>query len=350
MATTETTGDKKFTFDISVRDTNGFINVKNTFTVKVVDDSYEPYENLFFTALNTDADRTSWRDFINDADIFTQDLIYRPFDWYHGIQEELRMLLITGLKAVNAEKFISEMSRNFYKKKILLGDLRTAQAIDPNTNKVVYEVLYLDVVDQMENADGVPQSDSLDLSNSINSPLYINDTDITCDDITITCDQNDFQILFSNAFDNMRSVLSTKITHTLAQLKSLPLWMTSVQKNGAILGWIPAVSICFTVPNQAGQIKFNIEQSKFDFKQLSFEVDRLEWDSNLSATFNKTTRKFTPSVQTTFDNTNNDPGFEGVNETTWDEDSARWISNIDKYVPDNEGDLYLKFPLKDVLN
>ena len=118
--------------------------------------------------------------------------------------------------------------------KILLGNLRTAQAIDPNTNKVVYEVIYLDVADRMENADGVPQSNSLDLSDSINSPLFINDTDITCDDITITCGPNDFQITFSNAFDNMRTVLSTKITHTLAQPQSLPLWMTSVQKNGVI--------------------------------------------------------------------------------------------------------------------
>ena len=346
----ETTIDKTYTFDVTVRDTNGFINVKNRFTVLIDDDNYEPYENLYFVQLGDSEDRLAYKTFIQNIDIFPTELIYRPFDWYHGIQNELRMLLITGLKASSTEKFISEMSKNFYKKKILLGDLKVARAVDPNTDKPVYDVLYLDVKDQMENRAGTSQNNTINLSNSINAPVFINDMDITCDDNLITCDQNDFQIAFSNSYDNMRAHMSNKITHLLEQPKSLPLWMTSVQEDGNILGWIPAIPVCFAIPGEGNRIKFNIKGSNFNFKQMNFEVDRLEWDSNLSSTFNKTTREFIASVQTTFDRTNNDPGFEGSNETTWDDEAARWVSNIDSYIPDNSNDVYLKFPRVDMLN
>jgi len=115
----ETTIDKTYNFDVTVRDTNGYINVKNRFTVKIQDDNYEPYENLNLVALNNNNDRLAYKTFIDNIDIFDEDLIYRPMDWYHGVQQELRMLLITGLKASTPATFISSMSDNFYKKKIM---------------------------------------------------------------------------------------------------------------------------------------------------------------------------------------------------------------------------------------
>ena len=59
-------------------------------------------------------------------------------------------------------------------------------------------------------------------------------------------------------------------------------------------------------------------------------------DNNLSKHFDKTTGKFTITAETTFDV--NDPS------TTFDGNGTRFFASIDKYVSQDSGDKYIKFP------
>lgn len=341
--TNTTTVDKTYTFDVTVRDTNNYINVKKQFSVKVLDTNYEPYENMYLTASNNPADRETFNGFINDGAIFPKELVYRPFDFYHGVQSELRMLLISGLKAETTETFISEMEHNFFKKKILMGDIKKARAVN-SLGAVVYEVIYVDVHDQFVNADGTSQSNIIELSNTINAEIDINITGIKIDSTILTIDQSDYQYVWSNSFENMRNEINVNVGFILEQASSLPLWMRSEQEDGKILDWVPAIPICYTIPGGGNQVMFNITESGFNFQDLNFEVNKVEWDNNLSKSFNKTTRKFSTSNMTTFDRETSGEGYFDTVETTWDEESARWISNVDTYIVDVDGDEYLGFP------
>jgi hypothetical protein len=57
--------------------------------------------------------------------------------------------------------------------------------------------------------------------------------------------------------------------------KFMPLWMRSTQSIGEQeLGYIPAIPLCFCLPNTADEIILNIKNTDYDFKNIDFEIDR----------------------------------------------------------------------------
>jgi len=55
-----------------------------------------------------------------------------------------------------------------------------------------------------------------------------------------------------------------------------PKFMQSLQMSSGIpLGFIKAVILCYTLPNQGSKIIGNINRSGYDFKTLDFDVDRI---------------------------------------------------------------------------
>jgi hypothetical protein len=57
----------------------------------------------------------------------------------------------------------------------------------------------------------------------------------------------------------------------------LPRFMQSVQ----LSEYIPVVVLCYTTPNNGSKITSRIKKSKFDFKLLDFEVDRIFVETSL---------------------------------------------------------------------
>jgi hypothetical protein len=55
----------------------------------------------------------------------------------------------------------------------------------------------------------------------------------------------------------------------------LPLWMRTAQ-DGSLseIDYVTALPLCYTKPGGAQTIKENIENAKFDFKQINYEIDR----------------------------------------------------------------------------
>jgi hypothetical protein len=116
--------------------------------------------------------------------------------------------------------------------------------------------------------------------------------------------------------------------------------MKDKQEDDSVIGWILAAPVVYCKPGRSEKIKFRLEQrvitAGYDVKKISFEIDRFILDNNLSKFFNKDTGKFTVTAETTFDL--NSP------TTEFDNDGTRFFAQIDKFVSQDDGDKYIKFP------
>lgn len=92
------------------------------------------------------------------------------------------------------------------------------------------------------------------------------------------------QVLYPNSLPNMRQ----QICDSLGQIGDqslLPVWMTSQQLDGSILGFIPAWVICYAKPGSGDIIKNNIETLwPYKLNEIDFKLDRFE--VNRSKTYN----------------------------------------------------------------
>jgi hypothetical protein len=98
--------------------------------------------------------RRNFNAFISNPEIFIPDYIYRPSDPNFGIQREIKMLSYAGIETKELEEFVAAMATNHRRKRYRVGELKSAVAKVPGTNDVVYEVLYLDVVDPYDPEEG----------------------------------------------------------------------------------------------------------------------------------------------------------------------------------------------------
>ena len=73
---------------------------------------------------------------------------------------------------------------------------------------------------------------------------------------------------------------------------TIPLWMSSKQEDGSILGFTYAAVIAYVKPGLAKKVKLRIERNGFDFKQLDFVADRFIWDSNMSEVWDLSTNEY----------------------------------------------------------
>ena len=137
----------------------------------------------------------------------------------------------------------------------------------------------------------------------------------------------------------MRERLKTDIGYLILERKVLPQWMQDKQTDDTIIGWTLAAPVVYCKPGKAEKIKYRLEQrvisDAYDVKLISFEVDRFILDNNLSRNFDKTSDKFTVTIETTFD--------VGDPTTVFDGDGTRFIANVDSYANKDEGDKFIKF-------
>jgi hypothetical protein len=83
----------------------------------------------------------------------------------------------------------------------------------------------------------------------------------------------------------------------------LPLWMTSQQTDGRVLGFTPAWVMCYTKPGRSQQIAYYVQtQFQGHLNAVDFKVDRYVMDRTLSRNWDTTTQDWTPTPSlTTFD-------------------------------------------------
>ena len=266
-----TTFDKKFTFTIRARDSVNFAVLDKTFYITVVSNTTKTFANLYVKAFQSKAKRLEWYNFITDSTIFTPNDIYRYGDGNFGIQADLKMLVYAGIESVEAVKYVQALSRNHYNKKLKLGNLNIAKAKDPDTQETIYEVIYVDVIDDYEK-NGKSISNVIELSDTINSKVLISYDSIKIDSNIPLVSDSDHQRIFPNSIKNMRGQISSIGEN---DREFLPLWMRSIQDQAAYeTGYVKALVLCYCKPGKSSSIIAKIKAKNFDFKSIDFEADR----------------------------------------------------------------------------
>ena len=277
--TTPTTFDNVSTFVVEVYDLEGDISTFKTFKIQTELTNSVPYDNMYAVAMLPREDRLVWRDMINDANIIPSANIYRANDPYFGISTDIRLLVAAGVYPDTAENVQAAVAKNHYNKRIQLGDIKTARALDSSGN-VKYEVVYVEISDDRATADGVSSSRSLNLGN-------------------VSISGGFDPIIYPNSFFNMRQEIYDNLTQV--NPLAIPDWMSSKQADGRILGLINAAVICYTEPGKALETAFKISRSNYAISEFDAVLDRYVWDNNLTEYYDTTLGSFVGSAETTFD-------------------------------------------------
>jgi hypothetical protein len=106
--------------------------------------------------------------------------------------------------------------------------------------------------------------------------------------------------VYPNSLVNMRD----QVIDIVGQISTkLPLWMTSKQTNGRVLGFTPAWVMCYTKPGRSQQIAYYVQtQFAGHLNTVDFKVDRYVLDRTLSRNWDTVTQHWTPTPSlTTFD-------------------------------------------------
>lgn len=317
---TETTFDLVHTFTVQATSVDGLINLTKEFSITVNRVYNEPFENLYIEAMPPQNDRALIASLLQNADIFQPDLLYRPQDPNFGKATKIVYQHAYGLTSSTYEEYVSSLYENHYWRSITLGSIKVAQARD-KTGVVIYEAVYTQVVDNLVNDQG--QS----VSKVVTLPYPINKDDST-----------EVDVVYPNSLINMRN----QVIDTVGQISDvLPLWMTSKQPNGKVLGFTPACVLAYAKPGKGDQLAYYIK-TKFgeNLNLVDFEIDRYELDRLLSKNWDPVTDSWEPTpAETTFDS----------NTTTFDGQSIRFIAPVDMYSTTQIYDKYLVFPKRTIL-
>jgi hypothetical protein len=335
---------------------DGVVNVTKTFSITVIREYNQPYENLYIECMPPQANRDQINNLLQNSDIFPQDLLYRPTDPNFGVATQVVYNHAYGLTAATIEEYYASLTENHYWKNLVLGEIKTAQARDA-TGQVIYEVVYSQIVDDLVNNQGESVSKTVQL------PFAIDYGDNLVDITAVT----------PNSLVNMRD----QVIDVVGQVSNiLPAWMISQQANGRVLGFVPAWVIAYTRPGRAEQVAYNIRtQSTQPLNLIDFEVDRYELDRLLTKNWNPNTNNWipTPPQVTTFDalgeavawqNSLGQPvqwidnnglvatwvtgGAEG-RSTIFDQNSLQFTAPVDMYSNTQEYDKYLVFSKRNIL-
>jgi hypothetical protein len=215
-----------------------------TFSITVNKNTSTNYTSVYCKPYLTLDQRSKFYNFIDDKKIFLPELIYRPFDPHFGIQREMLLYIHYGIENVSLSQFANTFNQNFYKRRFLLGQVKSAVAKVNNT--AVYEIVYVDVLDYNLNQDNVSIPKSVLIAPGSHYPSSIT---------------------------NMRIQLESNASFT-GELN--PKFMNTFQV-GAVneLGFIGQVPLCYTLPGKSSVILGKISQSNVQFNLIDFHIDRM---------------------------------------------------------------------------
>ena len=262
-----TTFDMVATFTVNAYSVNGLVNVTKTFSITVVRAYQQPYDNLYIQAMPPESDRVILNNLLQNPTIFPPALIYRNDDPNFGVANRVIYDHAYGLTASSLDTYVASLNENHYWKDLVLGKIKTAQALDDAGN-VLYEVVYSEVVDNLVNNAGESVSKEVVLP----FPIAANTA-------------NQVDVVFPNSLVDMR----TQVIDSVGQVSNvLPRWMLSRQIDGSVLGFTPAWVIAYTNPGQSGQIAYNIETLfNTQLNIIDFRADRYEIDGFLTKNWNR---------------------------------------------------------------
>ena len=232
-----TDSTRTFTFTVTVSDQYQTSAATKEFTLTI----NIPYTTIEYGNLTGHAtsfiDQNIFYNIAQDPNINSPEEIYRPEDPNFGMKLRPEMLMMAGVEAQTLTTFQNQMTLNHAPITLWFGNIKTAVAKQSGT--VLYEVVYIDMVDPFVNNNGV-------------------ETGVTT--------------IRPNAVENMRDRIKT-LGHD--EWTFLPLWMKTEQAGAkGPLGYIKAVPILYCKPGTSAKFKKRIEDLKLEFKNIDFIIDR----------------------------------------------------------------------------
>jgi len=163
--------DRKFEFTVAAKDYYGLSLNTRTFSIVVDDPNDKQYSNIFMKPLLQKTLRQEYRNIINDPSIFKPEWLYRPDDKNFGIQDDPKILVYSGIETKDINHYVAASNLYAKRKTYKIGNLKTAIAMELGTQNPVYEVVYLDLID-----DNIPKKGRARKIYTDNStvPLLIN--------------------------------------------------------------------------------------------------------------------------------------------------------------------------------
>ena len=285
-----------YTFTVTVSDQYQAAATSKEFNLNVeIPYNFVEYGNMTGHATSF-IDQNIFYSVAQDPAINDSAYVYRSEDPNFGIKLKPEMLMMSGLEAQTLTTFQQQMEQNHAPKTLYFGELKTAIAKEGTTTK--YEVVYVEIKDNMVNSKGESVSSSVKLRDAVAKPMLgprastMNaTTDLTDYEITtdgglsfstsgskvryanqLSADLGFMETLYPNAVANMRSRMKS-LGHK--EWDFLPLWMKTTQAGDkAPLGFVMAVPICYCKPGTAGLVKKRIQDKALKFKNIAFTVDR----------------------------------------------------------------------------
>ena len=287
---------RAFTFTVTVSDQYQAAATSKEFTLNIdIPYTQTEYGNMSGHATSF-IDQNVFYAMAQDPNINSPENIYRPEDNNFGMKDKPEMLMMAGLEAQTLTTFQQQMELNHSPKTLYFGDLKTAVAKEGTDTK--YEVVYVEIKDNLENSNGEVVSSAINLRNSVVKPMlgprassmnatadYV-DYEVTTDGglsfstsgskvryaNQLSADLGFIETLYPNAVANMRSRMKS-LGHK--EWDYLPLWMKTTQVDDlAPLGYVMAVPICYCKPGTSALIKKRIQDKNIKFKNIAFTVDR----------------------------------------------------------------------------
>jgi len=255
------TGTSSFT--VLASDVYGLSAISRTFNLTSVEFTSTQYTRIYARPFMNQNKRTAFSNFINDESIFESKYLYRYYDINFGVQYDIKLILEFGIQKINLSDYIPALYQNFYRQRICFGDLKIAIANDSN-GRPLYEIVYLDAIDSGSNG-------SLD--------------------IIPTFTQNN-KLYYPTSINNMRQRLESLVIDNMAYIDvneyNMPRFMRTPQiGNYAPPGYMKVIPICYALPGEGIRILRKIQKSKFDFKLLDFEIDRIIVQNSLDNSTDK---------------------------------------------------------------
>ena len=301
-----TDSTRSFTFTVTVSDQYQESATSKEFTLNIdIPFTQVEYGNMSGHATSF-IDQNIFYNIAQDPNINSNENIYRPEDSNFGMRLKPDMLMLAGLEAQTLTAFQQQMEQNHAPKTLYFGDIKTAVAKEGSTIK--YEVVYLDIKDQLENKAGESVSSAVTLRSAVTKPLlgprassmnatadYLN-YEVTTDGglsfstsgskvryaNQLSADLGFIETVYPNAVANMRARMKS-LGHK--EWDYLPLWMKTTQSGDlAPLGYVKAVPICYCKPGTSALVKKRIEDKSLNFKNIAFTIDRYLVNKSKAAT------------------------------------------------------------------
>jgi hypothetical protein len=297
------------------------VSAVRRFTILINRAYNTPYESLYIQCMPPRVDRQLISNLLENQAIISREYVYRPDDSNFGVAQDVVYVHAYGLKPATIDTYFQSLQLNHYWRNLTLGKIKTAQALDAAGN-IIYEVIYSQIIDDLVNNQGVSVGKEVELAYPI-----------------VNEDSSEITQVYPNSLPNMRN----QVISTVGQITpGLPLWMTSKQKNGQVLGFTPAWVIAYIKPGQSSRVAYYINENIGEsLNTVDFEIDRYELDRSQTHNWNPVLERWIPSPPeaTTFDNST----------TYFDYRNTTFIAPADRWTNTATFDKYLAFPKINIL-